>query len=419
MMVHPTGEKREVKKPGMRPVLTFFAVLACIVAAAIVAGVLPRLTRQKGLLAAAEVVTNQKPVVIASPAKYASSKDSIDLPGDLQAIIESPIFARADGYLVSRKVDIGYKVKAGQLMAEIETPELDQQIIQARATLAQSQSLLKELQADIELAKANLNMSKLTRDRWDHLATKGAVSKQEHDEKQADFDVKQAQANRAEATLATAQDTVRATDANLRRLEQLKGFASVLAPFDGIVTARNMDVGTLINAGNDGNTKEIFRVAKLQPMRIFVNVPQTYVEEIHQGQLAELRVQEKPGVVYPAHVSGMTNSLDAASRAMLVILQTPNTDGSLFPGMYAQVRFAASKAKPMLRVPGDTVMLTKNGPRVAVVGADHIVHFRNVTIGQDFGNEIEVASGLKAGEMVISNPADVVQEGAAVEVRAR
>jgi RND family efflux transporter MFP subunit len=407
------------KKTSVRPLLTFFAVLALVVAAAIAGGLLPRLSHQRILLAAAETVKDQKTVVLVSPAHLAPSKDTIDLPGDLQAMVDSPIFARADGYLKSRKVDIGDRVKAGQLMADIETPELDQQMAQARATLAQSQAGLRELQSDITLSHANLNLAQVTLDRWQRLSTKGAVSKQDLDQRQADFEVKKAQTEHAEASLATAQETVLASAANVKRLEEMKGFASVTAPFDGIVTARNVDIGTLINAGNTNASKEMFRVAKITPLRIFVNVPQTYVQEIHNGQTAELRVQERPGQIFAARVTNISNSLDATSRAMLVILETPNPTGALYPGMYAQVRFAAAKAKPRLRVPGDTIMLTANGPRLAVVGADHVVHFRNVTLGEDLGAEVEILSGLLPGELVVSNPADSVQEGASVEIRNR
>ncbi len=415
-MAHPEMQR---KKAGILPLLIFFAALAVVVAAAIAGGVLPRLGRQKVMLAASEKSADQRPVVIVSPAHLTVSKDGIDLPGDLQAQIESPIFARADGFMKTRLVDLGDHVKTGQLMAEIETPELDQQISQARASLAQSQAALKELQADIELSRANMNMAKVTLDRWDRLSTKGAVSKQEHDEKRADYDVRKAQTDRAEASLATARETVRASEANLQRLQEMKGFGRITAPFDGVVTERLIDVGTLINAGNDGISKEMFRVAKLTPLRVFVNVPQTYVQDIHPGQTAQLHVQELPNQVFPAQVVRIANSLDMASRAMLAILMTPNTAGTLYPGMYVQVHFAAGKGKPLLRVPGDTVMLTKNGPRVAIVGGDHIVHFRPVTLGEDLGSEVEIVSGLREGELVISNPADAVQEGAVVEVRRR
>jgi RND family efflux transporter MFP subunit len=407
------------RKAGARPILVFFAVLAIVIATTIVAGLLPRLSRQKGLLAASQELGARKPVVIASPAHLAAAKDTIDLPGDLQAMVESAIFARADGFLRTRLVDIGDHVKTGQLMAEIETPELDQQIAMAHAAVSQSQSSLKELQADIALSHANLNLAHATLDRWQRLADKGVVSRQEREEKQADFAVKQAQTEKAEATLATAHDTIHGNESNLARLEQLKAFSRVTAPFDGIVTARNVDVGTLINAGNGGATREMFKVARIQPLRIFVNVPQTYVEEMRNGQTAELRVQERAGQVFPARVTNISSSLDANSRSMLVILETPNPGALLFPGMYAQVRFAGTRPRPTLRVPGDSVLMDKNGARVAVVGPDHVVHFRSVTIGQDLGSEIEIIAGIAAGELVISNPGDAVQENAAVDVRSR
>ena len=416
-MIRTSEITEKSTRTGRGPLLVFFAVLILLVAGVIAGGVLPRLSRQKGLLAAAREVTDRRPVVIATAAHLGGSKDTIDLPGDLQPIVESPIFARADGYLRTRKVDIGDRVKTGQLMAEIETPELDQQILQARASLAQAQSALKELQADIELSKANLNLARATRDRWDHLAEKGVVSRQEREEKQADYAVKEAQTQRAEASLATANDTVHASEANLHRLDQMKAFASVAAPFDGIVTARNVDVGWLINAGNGGASREMFRVAQIQPLRIFVSVPQTYVAEIRNGQAAELRVQERPGEVFPAHVSNVSNSLDATSRSMLVILETPNPGARLYPGMYAQVRFAGAKAKPLLRIPGDALVIDKAGPHVAVVGADNVVHFRSVNVGLDLGAEVEIASGISAGELVISHPSDAVVEGAVVQVR--
>jgi RND family efflux transporter MFP subunit len=410
-------EGQKQRKTGRGPLVAFFAVLALVVGAAIAGGLLPRLSRQKGLLAAAREVSDRKPLVIVTAAHPGGAKDTIDLPGDLQAIVESPIFARADGYLKTRLVDIGDRVTPGQLMAEIETPELDQQILQARASLAQAQSALHELNADIALSKANLNLARATRDRWDRLAEKGVVSRQEREEKQADYAVKEAQTQRAEASLATANDTIHASEANLHRLEQMKAFARVTAPFAGTVTARNVDVGTLINAGNGGASREMFRVAQIQPLRIFVNVPQTYVAEMHNGQSAELRVQERPGEVFPAHVSNVSNSLDTNSRSMLVILETPNPGARLYPGMYAQVRFSGTKAAPLLRIPGDALVMGKAGPRVAVVGPDQVVHYRSVTLGLDLGAEVEIATGLSAGDLVVSHPSDAVTEGAAVEVQ--
>ncbi len=415
MMAQQTSRMAPPAKPGRRPVAVFFAALGLVVAAAIVAGLLPRLSRQKGLLAASEQAAERKPVVLASAAHFGSSQNTVDLPADLVAMIESPIFARADGYLKSRAVDYGWRVKAGQLMAEIETPELDQQISQARATLEQSQAAIKELESDIDLAQANLQLAHVTYDRWQHLEQKGVVSRQDRDERQADLAVKEATLRKAQSALATAQNTIHANQANLQRLEELKSFARITAPFDGVVTARDVDVGTLINAGS----KELFKIAQIDPIRIFVNVPQAYVAAIAKGETAEVRVQERPGQVWRARVTGISNSLDTNSRAMLTILETANPGGTLYPGMYAQARFHLKESKPVLRVPGDALILGRSGARVAVASAGGIVHFRAVTIGQDLGSEVEITSGLEPGDLVISNPTDAVTEGTAVEVRKR
>jgi RND family efflux transporter MFP subunit len=409
----PGLEPVKAPRPGVRPILVFFAVLAVLIATAIVAGLLPRLGREKGLLAAAQEVAERRPVVIASPAHMSGAQDSVDLPGDLVAMIETPILSRVDGYLKTKAVDLGWHVTTGQLMAEIETPELDQQIGQARATVEQTQATLKELQADIELARANLELARVTHERWQRLQEQGVVSKQDADTRRADLAVKEATVQKAEAALATARNTIAANQAALRRLEETKGFARVTAPFAGVVTERLTDVGTLINAGS----KEMFKVAQLDPMRIFVNVPQTHVAAITQGQPAELRVQELPGRVFTAKVTGISNSLDTGSRAELIVLQTPNPDGALLPGMYAQVRLTASRRAGVLRIPGDALILGKSGARVAVLSDRNVVHFRAVTMGQDLGQEVEIVSGLTAGEMVISNPTDAITEGAVVEVR--
>ncbi len=405
------------KRPGVRPLLTFFAVLGVLIAAGIIAGLLPRLRRERSLAAAVEVEDTQRLVVDVAAAKLASPKSTLDLPGDMQALIESPLFPRTDGYMSKRNVDIGDSVKAGQIMAEIETPELDQQLQQARSTVSNSQSTLKELQADITLAQANLKMAETTFQRWKILQAKGAIARQDFDEKDADFQVKQAQVEAAQAKLASARDTVAANEANVRRLEQLKSFSHVTAPFDGIVTARLMDVGTLLNAGNGGTNHEIFRVADLNTMRIFVNVPQTWVGAIHDGQKAELRVQELPGKVFQAVVANTTHEVDTASRSMLVILRTPNPGHLLLPGMYAQIRFATSRPVSTLLIPGDALVNGTQGTRVATAGPDGKVHFKSVRVGNDFGNEIEVVDGLSAGDLVIMNPTDAVREGIEVEVK--
>jgi RND family efflux transporter MFP subunit len=338
------------------------------------------------------------------------------LPSDLQADIETPIFARADGYLTKRYVDIGDQVKVGQAMADIETPELDQQIDQARATLANSKSGFAEAQSNLVLANANLKLSQKTLDRWQQLETKGTVSHQEADEKGATRDVQVAQVDAAQAKISSAHEMVSANEANLRRLEQLKAYSKVTAPFTGVVTSRTVDVGTLINAGNGGVSKEMFRVAQTGVMRVFVNVPQAYVSSVKPGVPAELRVQELPGQVFRATVSRITGAIDPGSRSMLAIVVIPNPTGVLKPGMYSQVRFASARSLPALLIPGDALVSGAKGTQVAVVDHSDVVHFRDVKVGTDLGSEVEVVSGLSAGDRVVTNPSDAVHEGTAVEV---
>jgi RND family efflux transporter MFP subunit len=413
----PQTTARPKPRTGRRGLLVFFALIGVLVAAAVVGGILPRLTRQKALLSAAEIQTEQRPVVEVATARLAPARSTIDLPGDMQALVDSPIFARVDGYLRTRLVDYGDRVKTSQLLAEIDTPELDQQISQARAAVSQTQSVLNEVKADLDLSKANLNLARLTVERWRRLAAKGVVAKQEADQKEADFAVTEAQVAKAQASIATTQETVHANEANLHRLEEMKAFARITAPFDGVITARNVDIGTLINSGNGGVARELFHIAQIQVMRIFVNVPQTNVASMHPGQTAELRVQELPGQVFPARVTRIANALDATSRAMLTVLEVPNPHGVLMPGMYAQVRFSTGRAEAAVIVPGDVLILGRQGPRVAVVAPDHRIHLRQIRIGQDLGSEIEVASGLAAGEVVVANPSDAVRENALVDVR--
>ena len=401
----------------MRPLLTFFAVLGVLIIGAIAGGLLPRMRREQSLAASERNDTTARLVVEVAAAKLESPKSTLDLPGDMQAVIESPIFARVDGYIAKRLSEIGDFVKTGQVMAEIETPDLDQQVQQGKATLSNSQSQLKELDANIALAQANVNLAQTTYQRWKVLQAKGAIARQDFDERDADLQVKQATLEAAKAKLASARDTVAANEANLRRLQEMKSFAHVTAPFDGIVTYRVMDVGTLVNAGNGGANHEIFRVADINTMRIFVNVPQAWVGAVHDGEMAELRVQELPNKVFSAKVMHSTHEVDTTSRSELVILRTPNPQHLLLPGMYAQVRFTTSRPVSTLLVPGDALVNGKQGTRVATVGQDGKVHFAKVRVGNDYGNEIEILDGLAPGTQVIMNPTDAVREGIEVEAQ--
>jgi RND family efflux transporter MFP subunit len=405
------------RRTGRGPLLVMFGILAVIVIVAIVLGIRPRLAREKALLAANDAVTDKRPVVNVAQVHQAAPRSEVELPADLQALIESPVFARADGFLSKRLADIGDRVRTGQVLAEIETPELDQQLSQARANLAQSQATLRQFEAALVQANANLKLAEVTLARWKRLTDRGVFSKQEGDAKQADFDVRQAEVASAQANINAAQKAVEASEANLRRLQELKSFAKVTAPFDGVITARNMDVGTLVNAGNGGPNREIFRIAQIDRMRIFVNVPQTYASLVRAGQYAELRVQELPGQMFAATVTRSTNSVDENSRTMLAILETRNARGVLLPGMYTQVKFSFPGNQSALLLPGDSLMLGREGPRVAIVGPDHMVHLRRIHIAHDYGSELEVDSGVSEGETVVLNPNDQVRENAPVETQ--
>lgn len=399
--------------------LSVFLVLAIVVIGAIAFGLRPRLARGKALAAASEAIEEKLPVVNVAPARQSPAKTELELPGDLQAEIETPIFARADGYLRKRLVDIGDHVHKDQLLAEIDTPELDQQLSQARAGLAQAQASLVQLQANLVQARANLKLAQVTWERWSRLADRGVYSRQDADEKQAAFEARKADVDAAIATVEATRKLVDANVANVHRLEELKGFASVVAPFDGVVTNRNMtmDPGTLVNSGNGGANREIFRVAQIQTMRIFVNVPQAYTALVHDGLRAELRVQELPGQMFPATVIRNAHSVDASARTMLAILETPNPKATLLPGMYAQVKFAFSGNKSGLLIPGDALLLGREGPRAAVVAPNHTVHMRRIHIAHDFGTDLEIDSGLAPGDLVVLNPTDQIRENARVDVR--
>jgi RND family efflux transporter MFP subunit len=416
------GQKQAAppRRASRSALLGVFVVLAAVVLVAIALGLRPRLAREKALAAASEAVQDNLPVVHIAPVRQSPAKTELELPGDLQAKVESPIFARADGYMRTRLVDIGDHVRTGQLLAEIETPELDQQLSQAQASLAQAQASLVQLQANLAQARANLKLAQVTWDRWKRLADRGVFSRQDADEKESAFDARKADVDAAIASVDATRKLVDANSANVRRLEDLKAFARVVSPFDGVVTSRNMsmDPGTLINSGNGGPNREIFRIAQVQIMRIFVNVPQTYAPLVHDRLRAELRVQELPGQLFAATVIRTAHSVDSTARTMLVILETPNPRAALLPGMYSQVKFSFPGEKTGLLVPGDALLLGREGPRVAVVSPDHIIHLRRIHIAHDYGADLDVDSGLSAGEMVILNPTDSVRDNVRVEVKA-
>src|SRR5277367_4822493 len=313
--------------------------------------------------------------------------EELVLPGAVQAYIEAPIYARTSGYLKSWNTDIGSQVGKGQLLAEIETPEVDQQLAQALADLA--------------TAHANESLSQSTNIRWQGLLATESVSKQDADEKSGDLAAKKALADSAAA--------------NVARLRELESFKRVVAPFTGVITARNTDIGALINAGQSAGT-ELFRIADTKKLRIYVRVPEAFASATKPGLAAELRFSEQPEKMYAAKTVRTSNALDPTLRTLQVELELDNAAGELFPGAYAEVHFKLPAGVESLRLPANTVIFRSAGLQVATLDAEHRVKLKSIVQGRDFGSTIEVLSGLAPNETVVLNPPDSIADGVVVRI---
>ena len=314
--------------------------------------------------------------------------DELVLPGNLQAFIESPIFARTNGYLLRWYKDIGSKVQKGELLAAIDTPEVDQELSQARAGREQ--------------VKSALELAKISADRWANLRKSDSVSQQEADQQASGY--QQALANLA------------AADANVRRLEQLESFKNVYAPFSGVLTRRNVDPGALINSGAQAAGKELFDLARVDPLRVYVNVPQAYAPNIKAGMKANVTLQEFPGQKFAGIVVRTADAIDPATRTLLTEVDVPNKDGKLLSGSFGQVHFAVGTPVPRITIPVNAMLFRTEGTQAAVVDKDGKVHLRPITIGRDFGTTLEIVSGLDASDRIIINPSDSLEEGQQVHV---
>jgi RND family efflux transporter MFP subunit len=359
-------------------------IVVVLVIIGLIVGFVPRWIHRHNL-AKEEAADSVLTVNVISP--VASRPDfGTPLPAEVQAFVQASIHARASGYLKNWFVDIGQSVTNGQLLAEIDTPELDSQLAQAKAELDQ--------------ANANLALAKTTADRWTELLKTASVSEQETVEKTADYTLKQAD--------------VEAARANVQRLEDLKNFDRVTAPFDGTVTLRNTDIGALISADSG---PELFRVAQTDPLRVYVRVPQQFIHAIVPGQKAELTFQELQGRVFPATVTRTAGAVDTSSRTLQVELQVANPHNEIFAGSYAQVRFDEIPTAVNVLVLSDNALIFRaQGMQVAVIGSDNKVQLRSVKLGRDFGNTVEVLAGLNADDRVINNPPDSIADGMAVQV---
>jgi multidrug efflux pump subunit AcrA (membrane-fusion protein) len=407
-------------------------LLAALAGAIALAGYLPRKHREQAAAAAARDEKDALPVVTGTRVRRAPQDTDVVLPGSLTALTEASIYGRAPGYVRKRYVDIGDHVREGQLMAEIEAPELDQQVDQARAAASQARQQLAQTRAALVQAESQRDLARVTADRYTQLVARGAVARQDADTQQSNFKTADALVDAQSASIRAAEDNVRQAQANLERVGSLQDYKNVRAPFAGIVTARNIDAGALISASGAGqgaspmslggpqaaNGNEMFRMAQIGTIRILISVPQANAPGIRAGMPSELTVNEFPGRIFAGKVTRTSNSLDPNSRTLLVEVQVPNRDGKLLPGMYAEVRFRSHRDAPPLLVPGDTLIAANSGMQVAVLedaGDAKKIHMQPVRIGRDFGTETEVLSGLKGTEAIVVNPGDEVREGALVK----
>jgi RND family efflux transporter MFP subunit len=381
----PTGPRPLVPpQPATRFRLGLIAVVAFVVVAiCAVAGLLPR-WHQRGVLKAQTADLSVPFVSVASPTPEKAGP-ALSLPAEVKAFVEAPIYARASGYLKRWLVDIGAKVEAGQLLAEIDAPELNQELERSRAELAQ--------------ADAALALAKITADRWKELLKSSSVSQQESAEKTSDLALKAA--------------TVEAARASVRRLEQLQSFERVVAPFAGTITDRQTDVGQLISA--TGN-RPLFMLADLQKLRVYVRVPQSISLTVHEGQTASVTIPELPKRTFEAKVVRTSGAVSADSRTLLTELELDNSKGEILAGSYAQVRFTEADASSVLTLPATALLFRAEGPQVGVVMADNKVALRSISIGRDFGKSMEVLSGVEPTDRVILNPSDSLVSGAVVRI---
>ena len=378
---HETAPEQEPISPRLALAGVAVALIVAVLLAAF--GIVSRKTAATVLAERTQELA--APTVIAAPPAQGAPVDSFVLPGNVTALTESPIYDRTSGYLTRWYFDIGARVKKGALLAEIATPEVDQQLAQA--------------EADLNTAQANANNARIQADRYTDLVKSNAVSRQDTD----------TLVNQATATAAA----VRSAQANVERLHDLQSFEKVYAPFDGVITARNIDTGQLIDPGAG---KELFHLQAIQTLRVYASLPQVYSNAVKRGSKIDLTFAEHPGKTYLGTLTRTSDAIDPASRTLLVEIDVDNHAGELLPGSLAQVHFKTPPAGPTFVVPAAALIFRKEGLRVAVVVNGNVAHLLPVVIGEDDGGSVQIVTGLSAGDRVIQDPPDSLIEGEKVTV---
>lgn len=401
------GVPAERWKPSGLTVSALMLGIVILLAGAFFAGYIPLERRDSTVQAEAEEHEKALPRVEVLHVGRAKGESGLELPGTMEAITEASILARADGYLKTRLVDIGDRVKSGQPLAEIDAPELNQQIHQAEAAVEQAEAALEQAQASLEQGKTTLNLAKVTAGRFHTLAQEGVASKQDDDQYQAQFAAQTANVQALEKAVSAQRSNVAANKANLGRLEELQSYLIVKAPFDGVITTRNVDIGVLVTAGST----LLYKIAQSGTLRTFVNVPQVSSNSVRVGQGAALTLSNFPGRRFHGTVVRTAHAIDPTSRTMLVEVDVPNGDGALFPGMYADVDLSSPRVDPPLTVPAQAILFRTDGAQLASVTPDGTVHLRKITVGHDYGDRVEILQGIEEGATVIASPGDAAQEG--------
>ena len=387
--------------PKRRTIAAVVLAVTGLLVVLFLVGFLPRLHRDHSLRIETAAAADAKPRVNAAPPRSIPTGQAASLPGSIEPLRETTVFARTSGYVKRRLVDIGDKVTEGQLLAELETPEVQQDLLQAQASLAEAQAALAQ-------AKTSLGFARTSLDRSNALVPEGLASQQDLDLKKSAFDTGNNGVRSAEAT-------IRSREATVHRLMELTAFAKVTAPFAGTVTSRTIEVGALVTAGN-GAGQAMFKVAEIDTLRVFVSVPQVYAPLVRVGEEAKVSVREYPGRAFPGTITRAAGALDAASRTMLTQIEVPNKDHALLPGMYAQASLHLAAVNPPLLIPASALVFGAEGTAVLVVGPDQRVRRKKIQIEGDYGADLGISEGIDAADRVISNPSERLAEGLEVEV---
>jgi len=385
VQMEPEHHEHSRKKGSRLFMILFLAVLVLVALGALT--LFQRRAQYQALAKETEVLAI--PTVAVMHPAIESAEEDLVLPGTMQPYVESPIYARTSGYLKKWYRDIGSRVRQGELLTDIDTPEVDQQLMQARA--------------DLNTAKANARLSEITAARYGELIKTDGVSKQEVDNAAGDFEAKRA--------------IVQSSEANVRRLEELESFKHIYAPFSGVITRRNVDTGTLVNAGNGGASQQLFFLAQTDPLRVYVNVPETYAPSIHAGLSAFLELTQYPGQKFQGKVVRTAEAIDPGTRTLLTEIDVPNHEGALLPGGYAQTHLQIKVTGSRLVVPVNALLFRSEGLRAVAVDANHRTHLKQLTIGRDYGTTLEVLQGLEPNDWIVLNPADSLEEGQEVRVK--